>query len=54
MLPVCGSSWVSGVERALLDAAMRPKLVGGAAVLAEAIVTASNRIDVTALIHYAQ
>ena len=51
---VCGSSWVSGVERALLDAAMRPKLVGGAAVLAEAIVTASNRIDVTALIHYAQ
>jgi len=51
---VCGSSWVSGVERALLDAAMRPNLVGGAAVLAEAIVTASNRIDVTALIHYAQ
>jgi len=50
----CGSSWVSGVERALLDAAMRPNLVGGAAVVAEAIVTASNRIDVTTLIHYAQ
>lgn len=50
----CGSSWVSGVERALLDAAMRPNLIGGAAVLAEAIATASNRIDVTALIHYAQ
>jgi len=51
---VCGSSWVSSVERALLDAAMRPNLVGGAAVLAEAIVTASNRMDITALIHYAQ
>jgi len=50
----CGSSWVSGIERALLDAAMRPNLVGGAAVLAEAIATASNRIDVTALTHYAQ
>jgi len=50
----CGSSWVSCVERALLDAAMRPNLVGGAAVLAEAIATASNRIDVAALIDYAQ
>ena len=50
----CGSSWVSGVERALLDAAMRPNLVGGAAVLAEAIATAGNRIDVAALIDYAQ
>jgi len=50
----CGISWVSGIERALLDAAMRPNLVGGAAVLAEAITTASNRIDVSALTHYAQ
>ncbi len=50
----CGSSWVSGVERALLDAAMRPNLVGGAAVLAEAIATAGNRIDVAKLIGYAQ
>jgi len=50
----CGSSWVSGVERALLDAAMRPNLVGGATVLAEAIATAGNRIDVAALIDYAQ
>jgi predicted transcriptional regulator of viral defense system len=49
----CGSSWVSGVERALLDAAMRPNLVGGAAVLAEAIATAGNKIDVAALIDYA-
>jgi len=50
----CGSSWVSDVERALLDAAMRPNLVGGAVVLAEAIATASNRVNVTTLIHYAQ
>ncbi len=50
----CGSSWVSGVERALLDAAMRPNLVGGAAVLAEAIATAGNRNDVAALIDHAQ
>ncbi len=50
----CGSSWVSGIERALLDAAMRPNLVGGAAVLAEAIATASNKIDVTAFINHAQ
>jgi len=50
----CGSSWVSGVERALLDAAVRPILVGGAAVLAEAIATAGNRTDVAALIDYAQ
>jgi predicted transcriptional regulator of viral defense system len=50
----CGPSWVSSIERALLDAAMRPNLVGGAAVLAEAIVAASDNIDITALIHYAQ
>lgn len=50
----CGSSWVSGIERALLDAATRPKLVGGIAVLAEAIVAASNRLDITALTDYAQ
>ncbi|GMQ84233.1 MAG: hypothetical protein BMS9Abin06_1003 [Gammaproteobacteria bacterium] len=50
----CGISWISGLERALLDAAMRPNLVGGAAVMAEAIATASNRIDVSALTHYAQ
>lgn len=50
----CGLSWVSGIERALLDAAMRPNLVGGAAVLAEAIAAAGNRMDATALTHYAQ
>lgn len=50
----CGSSWISAVERALLDAAMRPNLVGGAAVLAEAISTAGNRIDIAILIDYAE
>lgn len=50
----CGSSWVSSIERALLDAARRPNLVGGAAVLAEAIVAASNNIDIRALTLYAQ
>lgn len=51
---VCGSSWVSNIERALLDAAMRPNLVGGAAVLAEAIAAASNIVDVATLNQYAQ
>ena len=48
-----GSTWVSDLERALLDAAMRPKLVGGAAVLAEAIATAANDINVDTLTQYA-
>lgn len=51
---VRGSSWVSGLERALLDAAMRPKLVSGAAVLAEAIATASRRVDPATLTQFAQ
>lgn len=50
----CGQSWVSSVERALLDAATRPNLVGGATVLATAIFAAGNRVDVTALTRYAQ
>jgi predicted transcriptional regulator of viral defense system len=33
---------------------MRPNLVGGATVLAEAIATAGHKIDVTALLDYAQ
>ncbi len=40
-----GPSWVSNLERALLDAAARPLLVGGAAVLAEALVAAERNID---------
>lgn len=49
-----GSTWVSDRERALLDAAMRPKLVGGAAVLAEAIATADEQIDIDTLTQYAK
>ncbi len=40
-----GPSWVSNLERALLDAAARPLLAGGAAVLAEALVAAEQRVD---------
>lgn len=40
-----GPSWVSTVERALLDAGARPELVGGAAVLAQAIVSAGSYVD---------
>jgi predicted transcriptional regulator of viral defense system len=50
----CGESRVSNIERALLDAAMRPGLVGGVAVLAEAIVTAGGNLDVEVLTHYAR
>lgn len=39
-----GPSWVSSVERAFLDAGARPELVGGVAVLAEAIISAGNDI----------
>ena len=49
----CGSSWVSNTERALLDSAMRPKLVGGIAVLAEAIAAAGTGVDIAVLTHYA-
>lgn len=49
-----GESWVSDAERALLDAAMRPGLVGGAAVLAEAVVTAGGKVDAAKLTRYAQ
>lgn len=44
----------SAISNASLDAAMRPNLVGGATVLATAIVAAGNRVDVTALTRYAQ
>ena len=50
----CGSSWVSDVERALLDAANRPNLVGGAMVLATAIASAGNRADPATLEDYAR
>jgi len=49
----CGSSWVSDLERALLDAARRPKLIGGAEVLAEAIAAAAADVDVDKLMQHA-
>jgi predicted transcriptional regulator of viral defense system len=50
----CGLSWVSDLERALLDAAMRPALIGGAAVLAEAIGSSHTKVDPILLTHYAE
>ncbi len=38
-----GPSWMSNLERALLDGAARPELAGGAATLAEAIASAGKR-----------
>jgi len=49
-----GESWLSDIERALLDAAARPKLVGGITVLAEAIATAADSVDVEKLTRYAK
>lgn len=49
-----GSSWISQLERALLDAAARPELVGGAGVLAEAIVSAGHDVDVQQLTNLAR
>lgn len=47
--------WISDLERSLLDAAARPELVGGAAILAEAIgAAASKGIDVARLTMYAR
>ncbi len=49
-----GPSWVSTRERALLDAAARPDLVGGAAVLAEAVVSAGKAVEAEQLIDFAK
>lgn len=47
--------FMSDLERSLLDAAARPELVGGAAVLAEAIgAAASKGVDVARLTSYAR
>lgn len=46
---------ISDLERSLLDAAARPELVGGTAILAEAIgAAASKGVDATRLITYAR
>jgi len=47
-------AYVSDLERALLDAAARPELVGGIAVLAEGLAAASSRVDVDRLTDYAK
>lgn len=47
-------SWISDLDRALLDAAARPALVGGAAVLAEAITAAGSRANPRRLRLYAK
>ena len=49
-----GPSRMSGLERALLDAAARPDLAGGAAVLAEAITSAGRNVDSERLTGFAQ
>ena len=51
---VSRESRVSDLERALLDAARRPTLVGGAAVLAEAVAVGSASVDTARLTRYAQ
>ena len=48
-----GPSMVSDLERALLDAAVRPDLVGGAAALAEALVASGRRTSPQKLQYYA-
>ena len=48
-------AFISDTERALLDAAARPELVGGIAVLAEALGAASSKdVDPTKLVNYAR
>ncbi len=47
-----GAAWVSDVERALLDAAARPQLVGGVSALAEALT--SGGADAARIMEYAQ
>ena len=47
-------TFMSDLERALLDAAARPELVGGTAVLAEALAAASKRVEPARLMEYAR
>jgi predicted transcriptional regulator of viral defense system len=50
--PLAGGAWVSGHERALIDAGARPGLVGGPSVLAEAL--AARTADADALSELAE
>lgn len=47
-------SWMSDLDRALVDACARPEVAGGASVLAEAITAAGRRADPEQLRRYAQ
>jgi predicted transcriptional regulator of viral defense system len=49
-----GRTYVSDLERALLDAAARPELIGGIAILAEALTAAATRVDPARLRSYAE
>jgi predicted transcriptional regulator of viral defense system len=49
-----GPSQMSDLERALLDAAARPDLAGGAAVLADAITSAGRNVDPERLTRFAE
>lgn len=49
-----GPSWISDIERALLESAARPDLGGGAAVLADAITCAGRNVDAECLTDYAR
>ena len=49
-----GPAQVSNPERTILDAAKRPDLIGGASVLAEALVSASRNLDTVKLTEYAK
>ena len=50
----CGNSYVADLHRAVLDAADRPRLVGGVEVLAEAVATAAPKLNPDILIDYAR
>lgn len=49
-----GPSWISNIERAILESAARPDLGGGAAVLAEAVTSASRNVDADCITDYAR
>lgn len=49
-----GETFVSNLERALLDAAARPELAGGIAILAQALSAAAARVDPDRLRDYAR
>lgn len=49
-----GPSWISNLERALLDAAARPELVGGVSVLVEAVSAAGVQASAERLMVYAE